>query len=459
MVSAMKRSRRAFLRATALAGAGGAAGCSQNKNGTQGGPNTGNGGGNDDGTSTSTGGPGDGTPTNDQPAGTPTAKPVGTSERWATFQFDLRNTGSVPLYHAGFDGAERRWSTDFGETKPTQPVFDEERLYVSTGGALYSLDRASQERHWRFDAGNESPSAPALDDRGFVYVVTRNGVFKFDAEEGWSAWEFNFGEEFPNVISVVAKSAPVLHGDTVIFNIVVKTSGGGPSTVSRVVGIDAKTGSFRWQAQTSREATAPETVYAPTPAVAGNKLYFTAGHDKRDAALYAVNATNGNGQWSRNYKGKGWSSVCVKDGIIYFADKFVQIFTTSGDKIVRRTVDPPPNAYAVAAGQEYVFMSSRVYGGNEGSLFAVDDTGRVQWTFEGEGNLYVPAVTEETVYVASGSGALIALAQSDGLVRWRHDLGLSGTAIASAPAISSEEVYVAAGRSNEQVTLYSVAPV
>jgi outer membrane protein assembly factor BamB len=130
----------------------------------------------------------------------------------------------------------------------------------------------------------------------------------------------------------------------------------------------------------------------------------------------------------------------------------------SGDKVVRRTLNPPPNAYACAMGREHTFMSSRTYEGNEGTLFAVNDVGRVDWSFSGEGNLFVPTATNDTVYVASASGKLFALDSADGLVRWNQDLGVSAPAIASGASISRNEIFVVAG-TTDSATLVSVSPV
>lgn len=188
-------------------------------------------------------------------------------------------------------------------------------------------------------------------------------------------------------------------------------------------------------------------------------LYVTHGWDKRDATLYALDPNSGNRRWYKDYKGKGWSSVSAKRGLLFFADKFADVFEAgSGNKVVRRTLNPPPNAYACAMGQENAFMSSRTYEGNEGKLFAIDDTGSVDWTFSGEGNLFVPTATNDTVYVASASGKLFALDVADGLVRWNQDLGVSAPAIASGASVSRNEVFVVAGTSSS-AKLVSVSPV
>lgn len=460
----MNRSRRAVLRVAALAGSIGVAGCHDEAEPTESqnpGNGDGNGGGNGGGTDTQTTVPSDESDESEETSDEteePTDVPVGSSEEWRTYQVDLPNTGAVPLQHGQFYDSERNWTETLGETGPTQPVFDRDGLFVATRGAVYAFDRESRDRRWRFETSENGPATPALDDRGFVYVATEDEVVKLHGEEGWSAWEFNFTSEFPNLIGVTAKSAPVLVGGTVVLNLVLKKTSGSPSPASRVIGIDASSGSLRWQFEPSRQATVPPTVYAPAPAVAGNTLYVTAGHDKQDAALYALNSGNGNKRWAKSYKGKGWSSATVANGLVYIADRYIQVFDTGGNHRTRRTVDPPPNAYAVAAGSEYVFMSSRTYGGNEGRLFAVNDRGKVEWTFEGEGNLYVPTVTSDTVYVASGSGSLFSLDQSDGLVNWRHDLGLSGVVRAAGPAVRTDEIYLAAASKTEPVELYSISP-
>lgn len=464
----MKRSRRAFLRAAALVGTAGAAGC--NRPGgtpTKANPNGGNGGGASTATATSTG-TATGTTTateTDTPTQTPTQTPipVGSSERWETFQFDTANSGAVDLNHRQFSDGQENWNMSFPGNKPAQPAFDEERLYVPTGDAVTAIDRETQEVLWTFDVGENGASTPLVDDQGFVYFVTGSGVYRLHAEDGWSALDYKFTTEFPSIIATAAKSAPVKVGNQIVFNLVMRKSSG-VSPVTRVVSITER-GDLNWMHEprgpnnVRRAATIPPTVFAPTPVVNGNTLYVTSGHGKQDAAIYGINISNGGQRWFSDYKGKGWASITVKNNRLFFADRYLQVYDHKGNRIARRTVDPPPNAYAVAAGEEYVFMSSRTYGGNEGRMFAVNENGQVEWTFEGEGNLYVPAATNDTVYVGSASGALFAIAQSDGLVRWKQDLGLSGLVRASGPAISSEEIFIGASSEDNPMNLYSVSPV
>lgn len=458
----MKRSRRSFLRAAVLAGSAGIAGC--NGGGTPTRVTAVDPGGTDTATSSGTG-TGNGTATDsptDAPTetdGTPTT--VGSNERWDMLQVDGANTGAVDLDFGAYSGSEMNWSTTLDSRPGRQPAFDEERLYVPTRGMLHAIDRETRETVWTFQSPETPVTTPVLPGDGFVYVVTGSGAYKINAEDGWFAFEYSFNSQIDDFLGTDGVSPPTLAGGRLVYNLVVRRSG--RATRSRTVSLSLD-GNRQWASEPSTPATAPATVFAPTPAVAGGSVYLTAGHGEngplatRNARVYELNLSNGGTRWSTNYEGKGWSSVSVSGDRLYFADDFATVFTTGGNKVVRRTLDPPPNAFAVAVGDQYAFMASRTYEGNEGRLFAVDDDGRIQWTFEGEGNLFVPTASQETVYVVSASGSLFALAQSDGLVRWEQDLGLSGQVLASGVAISTEELYLTAATGTDPATLFSVSP-
>lgn len=462
----MKRSRRAFLRAAGLAGTVGLAGCSQEGTNTvvTAPPNNNGGGSATDspanGTATGTDGPTSTGTATDTETSTPTPEPVGENETCGTFHHDLANTGAFPLNHSGFIAGERNWSTTLEPPVTRQPAFDETQLYVPTRQTLYVIDRETQTVNWTFESPEQPVVTPVVPGDGFVYILTGSGIYQYHAEDGWSAFSFEFTSEFPNLLSVVAPSAPQLVGNSFVFNLVMRKTSGSKTAVSRIVSVSDR-GDLEWTRDLpdadGREATTPASGFAPTPAAVGNNLYVVAGWGKQDATLYGL-TTGGGRSFRTDYTGKGWGSVTAVRDHLFFADRYAAVFDSGGGKVVRRTLDPPPNAYACAAGSEYVFMSSRTYGGNEGKLFAVNDAGRVEWTFEGEGNLFVPTTTESTVYLASASGKLFALDQDDGLVRWSEDLGLSGQVEASAPVVSTDEIYLTAAPVNKPARLVSISP-
>lgn len=458
----MKRSRRAFLRAAGLAGTVGLAGCSDDGTNTVvTAPPNNNGGGtatatpaNGTGTATATG-----TATGTETA-TPTPVPVGENETWGTLQADLANTGAVPLNHSGFVAGERNWSKTLDSPVTRQPAFDADQLYVPTRQTLYVIDRETQSVNWTFESPEQPVVTPVVPGDGFVYILTASGLYQHHAEDGWQAFTFEFTSEFPNLLSAVAPSAPQLVGNSFIFNLVMKKTGGSKTAVSRVVSVSSR-GELEWTRDLpdagGREATTPASGFAPTPAVVGNNLYVPAGWAKQDATLYGL-TTGGGTNFRTDYTGKGWGSVTAVRDHLFFADRYADVFQNGGAKVARRTLDPPPNAYACAAGSENVFMSSRTYGGNEGKLYAVNDRGRVEWTFEGEGNMFVPMATANSIYVATASGDLLALDQADGLVRWSQDLGLSGQIEASAPVVSTDEIFLTAAPVSKPARLISISP-
>jgi len=460
----MKRSRRSFLRAAALAGTVGAAGCGGNGTNTRvtAAPDDGGGTPTDaaNATGTATNATDTGATVTETETATTTPESIGESETWRQFQADAANTGAVPLNHSGFLSGQRNWSVTLDAGPTRQPAFDETRLYVPTGSSLHAVDRESQSVVWTFEAATGPVTTPLVPGDGFVYVVTNSGVTQINAEAGWTAFEFNFVSEFPDVRSVEAPSAPVLAEESIVFNLILQPSSGSRRRVNRTVSLSLR-GKEEWvrdePSTDGREATLPANGFAPTPAFADGKLFFTAGWAAQEASLYAV-GTGGGGKRIADYTGKGWSSITVADGLLYFADRFADVFKPDGSKVTRRRLEPPPNAYACAAGSEFVFMSSRTFGGNEGRLFAIDKTGRLQWTLEGEGNLYVPTATEETVYLASASGKLLAIDQADGLVRWSQDLGLSTPVVASAPVVSTDEIYLTAASGSGAARLVAVSP-
>lgn len=446
----MKRSRRAFLRAAVAAGVAGTAGCHNEGAGTP----TGRG---------ATGSPGATTPTASEPSGGSTEQPDGGTPTpppgraaWPTFQFDLPNTGVAPL-RGRLDGQpQEEWRVGFDEPATVQPVFDETGLFVPTRDAVYGLDREGGARRWRFDAGQAAPSTPAVSGE-YVYVVTGNGAFKIHAREGWTAWEFNFTEQFENLLVVAGKSPPTVVDDRVYAHLVMQKTSGSPSAVSRVVALDDFDGGQVWRFDTSRGVNTSGGPYAPAPAIDGDRLYFTTAHGQRSAALYALGVGGGGKAWSTGYDGHGRSSPTVAGDTVYVADQFAHGYAVAdGSRRFRRRADPPPSARGLAVTEDRVFVSSPTFGGEPGTLFGLDRGGRVRWQFAGDGDMYVPTATADTVFVGDGGGTLYALSTSDGSPRWEFSLG-DGSAVVSAPAIATRGLYVTATVGSGGAATYALA--
>lgn len=447
------RSRRSFLRAVAAGGVLGVAGCHEETDGSgSGGTDDGQGDGADGspGTSTQTG-----TATDAGPGDSNESTPTGAG-RWPSFQFDRRNGGVGPWTGDPGNGVSQSWQVDLDAPVEVQPVFDTDNVYVPSRGAVSALDRATGQQQWRHDAEDAAPGTPAIGG-DYLYVATSRGAFKINREEGWTAWRFNFTEEFPNILDAVAKSPAVVANGRMYFHLVVKRRSSSPSVVSRVVALDAMSGDLAWTFDTSRGATVPDGPYTAAPAVTGGRLYFTTGHDKLDSAVYALNAGNGGKAWSTGYDGRGHTSPAVLDGSVYVADKFAFGFDAGGGaERFQRKLTPRPNAYGVAVTGDRVFVSSRNFDGDNGTLFAVDTAGRPEWQFPGNSHMFVPTVARETVYVGNADGNLYALSVDDGTPRWQTSLGGDGARM-TAPTIGAEHLYLAVSFDSSPGSVYALS--
>jgi outer membrane protein assembly factor BamB len=391
------------------------------------------------------------------------------------------------LYAIDRASGEVVWSFEAEEGPVATPLLRAGFVYTVTGGGVVKLNAAEgwNALNYRFNSQIDNllsvvaPSAPVHFNGMVIFNLivktsgdlskqtTRIVALDLDGNEQWVSTEptpdpnYMSGREATTPANGFAPT-PAITGSGPETGSVPTPSPTPSPTPTPETSTPSPTPSPTPETPTPTPTASPTPTPSPTPrpsSMTTSTLYVTHGWDKQDATIYALNPNNGNRNWFKDYKGKGWSSISALRGRLFFADRYADVFEAgSGDKVVRRTLNPPPNAYACAIGREHTFMSSRTYEGNEGTLFAVNDVGRVDWSFSGEGNLFVPTATNDTVYVASASGELFALDSADGLVRWNQDLGVSAPAIASGASISRNEIFVVAG-TTDSAKLVSVSPV
>jgi outer membrane protein assembly factor BamB len=179
-----------------------------------------------------------------------------------------------------------------------------------------------------------------------------------------------------------------------------------------------------------------------TPALSsdGNTLYlgFAAGafSGQGSAALYAVNAANGQMVWSADLGAtRVMASPTVgSDGTLYVGTAGGQLAAVGADGKVKWTAQTGPAIKsAPAIGQDgTIFMPS-----SDGNLYAVSSSGQVKWTFNfGEHLGPTPLVTSPQQGPGGGGGA-------------------NGIGSGASPTIGSDgAVYIGANNSN----MYAVNP-
>ncbi|GGN93249.1 PQQ-binding-like beta-propeller repeat protein [Haloarcula pellucida] len=226
---------------------------------------------------------------------------------------------------------------------------------------------------------------------------------------------------------------------------------GSPGYHSRgdVVAYDTTTGEMVWN------RTALPKVRS-TPSVGNDRVYVTGTgpiYDRqhpeeasavggRPGGTFAMNATTGEMEWSRNVSGQG--QVLGEDRLYVNTGRAVALNATTGETVWDGPEDVRPTHLALSNGTLVLTEASR----NVSVVALNATTGTVEWnaTLDTSAESADPsglAIDDGTVYVSDGEDTLGALSLADGAVEWRRDYGQSGEQSGlTAPAVQNGTVYV-----------------
>jgi outer membrane protein assembly factor BamB len=420
------------------------------------------------------------------------------------------------LTKKGEFGARRDDSTESTESTESHEssvqAADSLQVWPQSGGTAARTGRrqgaigpkSTVAYRWRTD-GSPTISGVVVADH-IVYASDETTLRALTAEDGSEVW--TIGGDARTAMSTPAVDDSLVYvGETRLRtrNQIRDLAPDGiesRSRQSRVVALDAATGTEVWEFEPERTASG---FYSPT--VADGIVYIVGRNFGAGSVglLYALDATSGELLWKQETGASGISGyeappVAVENGVVYLAaDELFALDTQTGE--VYWSSDPEPGTYratgqnapAVADGRLYigrgtdptlearsVVDGSRVWahdaadGVNESGItvtgvwtgsavdndtvyvgfnehrieqkssvyaLAVDD-GTVRWrtTFSDDRlSVYTPAIADGVLYTGGA-----ALRLDDGSVRWRLDTPAntsSGTSHSS-PAIADETVYV-----------------
>lgn len=252
-------------------------------------------------------------------------------------------------------------------------------------------------------------TAPVTDDRR-VFVgssVERARVTAYRANGGGRSWRTELGVDDERITGLAVAEGRV-YATTRIDG----------SRTSRLVGVSTSDGALDWETTFPANATG-------LPLVADGRLYVATGGD--DGAVVAC-ALDGTRQWRRTIDGEPYTPLCFESGTLFAG-------TASGDIAALDAEDGEPlwtsgavtgDACCPDIQGSPTTSDGRLYvPGIDERLYAVaTDDGSVEWTAELLENDYgnaipSPAVADETVYVNTIHGGVIAFDTADGSERWR----------------------------------------
>jgi outer membrane protein assembly factor BamB len=296
---------------------------------------------------------------------------------------------------------------------------------------------------WTFVADDRGTiySSP-LAYRGRVYVgaaldqgaLPHGELYCLDGETGRKLWKFSDDRGMKPIFSSPCLADGRLYVGEGLYE----------DTGCKFYCVDGASGRKLWHFQTGGHT-------APSPCVAGNRVFFAAGDD----GVYSLDSCTGAKLWQfagvrvhvspalageRLYAG----TCCAETSEVFCLD------TTTGRPHWRAHVDlPVMGSPAVAGDQVFFGLGNGTYlRGAErpaGALLCVEArTGRTAWRFEAaDAVLARPATDAEAVYFGSRDGCCYCVGRRGGELRWRRPLG---SAVAAAPVLLGRKLYVVSTR-------------
>ncbi len=170
-------------------------------------------------------------------------------------------------------------------------------------------------------------------------------------------------------------------------------------------------GQLRWTFTTQAALWAP-------PATDGQRLYLAS----MDHHLYALDAATGKELWRLKMEGALTSTPTLLDGVLYVGELATQVAAV--DAAQGQVLWQTPTDAWVWHSPTPLGDDALVVGDMEGQVYALArGDGQVRWQTEVPGGVIgAPAVVEDTVFVTTRQGQLVALDAASGAVKWTKAL-------------------------------------
>jgi outer membrane protein assembly factor BamB len=180
------------------------------------------------------------------------------------------------------DGVEA-WRSDRATDRPM--VFDDQRVYLSSGESIHALSLSKGEELWQQQTG--LLTAPLVVQSGWVIAISAGSIAAYRADDGASVWRRSIG---------TIEHPPAIDGDVLFV----------PLLDREISALNLQTGETIWS--TSLEGEPGE------PLAIGGKVYLVA----RDKVFYTLTSTTGEVEWNRRVGAGPRGRPIVDDDRIYF---------------------------------------------------------------------------------------------------------------------------------------------
>jgi outer membrane protein assembly factor BamB len=351
-----------------------------------------------------------------------TAQPTGI----AVGETVYATTEAGTLYALDEATGERIWTQNVGN-ETSAPLVVNGQVYLGTDRGIRALDALTGEIQWTYRDIETVPPRPTVVN-GTVYTVDRQRLIALDSQDGDFDWQSFFGP---------------LHSAVTVYDGTVYAQG--PQDMLYTV--DADTGDNMWEVGESAASFEPTTPIIPETRTPGGAQIVTAAIGD---VLSAYNLETGDRQWS--YQSRisgpittpvvvnGTNSLAVEGAVArnattnttaYLADTRAYVYaidTRTGEE--RWTYDEPGARFEYpivgepvgneTAHSVYLSAQSPIESYESAVLALNASTGTQRWAYTSQNKTFgMPTVTEETLYVGTDQGDLVALGTDNRTERWR----------------------------------------
>jgi outer membrane protein assembly factor BamB len=322
----------------------------------------------------------------------------GTTPASVTFQVNPAHDGNLndPALKPPL---KQLWSASLGAGRVSYPVAVGDKVFVTVahdesmgpyGSALFALNAATGAVAWGpVELGGVYWWSGLAYDNGKIFALNGDDLLRaYKAGDGTPVWS----TQLPSAFSV---SAPPTALNGIVYTAGSGWEGGG------LYAIDEATGAQLWRAG--------EGDMHDGPAVTDSAVYFGAGC----AQVRALAPRKGSVLWSKD---TGCGGSMGAPTVYYNGKVYVRSVSPPNLLVADAKTGRPLQTYG--ADRMPVFAGSRAFFFANGNLQGVDEaTGRILWTFAGEGDLTSnPLVVNNTLYIGSSKSRLYALDPASGSV-------------------------------------------
>ena len=280
-------------------------------------------------------------------------------------------------------------------------------IVTNANGLIYALNLKTGKKIWTYSTNGKIYSTPVIEGNLVVAASTDNSIYCLNTQTGKLAWKFETKK--PIVANAIIRNKIVYVG----------------ASDGHFRALDLYNGKLIW------DFTSVNGFVVTTPLFYNNKIYF----GSWGTEFYALDAKSGsliwkwnNGSANRMFSPAACYPVATGGKIFIVApDRFMTVFDAESGNIIWRKNDPINRVReSIGLSKDSSLIYSKTM---EGELIGIStlDTGmKITWRAKTalEYEIAPTAIVEfqNTVYVPSDAGIVVAVNRNDGSILWKHKI-------------------------------------